>query len=130
MGNHSQNKGFKESVKIHHLVRIHEKKDTRNGSLIMVNAILKDIHTNSTYYDSRYLYMDKNHTSLCLPRGFMINFNVTVNVIVVAKRQTKWLRHFLADMEKIYVKTKDKNINVIIAKYGHDDEELMEEYKR
>lgn len=96
----------------------------------MVNAILKDIHTNSTYYDSRYLYMDKNHTSLCLPRGFMINFNVTVNVIVVAKRQTKWLRHFLADMEKIYVKTKDKNINVIIAKYGHDDEELMEEYKR
>ena len=96
----------------------------------MVNAILKGTHTNSTYYDFRYLYMDKNRTALCLPRGFKINFNVTVNVIVVAKRQTKWLRHFLANMEKIYVKTKDKNINVIIAKYGHDDEELMEEYKR
>ena len=130
MGDHTQNRDFKESVKIHHLVRIQEKIDTRNGSLIMVNAILKGTHTNSTYYDFRYLYMDKNRTALCLPRGFKINFNVTVNVIVVAKQQTKWLRHFLANMEKIYVKTKDKNINVIIAKYGHDDEELMEEYKR
>ena len=130
MDNHDQNKDSKESVKLHHLVRIQEKIDTRNGSLLLVTTILKGTDTNSTYYDSRYLYMDKKHTSICLPPGFNMNFNVSVNVIVVAKRQTKWLRHFLANMEKIYVKTKDKNINVIIAKYGHDDEELMEEYKR
>ena len=94
MGDHTQNRDFKESVKVHHLVRIQEKIDTRNGSLIMVNAILKGTHTNSTYYDFRYLYMDKNRTALCLPRGFKINFNVTVNVIVVAKRQTKWVTTF------------------------------------
>ena len=74
--------------------------------------------------------MDKNRTSPCYPRGYIIKTDVTVNVIVVAKRQTRWLRHFLANMEEIYVKTKDKHINVIIAKYGNDDEELMEEYQR
>ncbi len=111
-------------------MRIEEKFDTRNGSLLFVEAILKDPRSNSTYSDARYLYMDKNRLSFCHPRGYIINRDVTVNVIVVAKRQTRWLRHFLANIEKIYVKTKDKNINVIIAKYGNDDDELMEEYQR
>jgi hypothetical protein len=111
-------------------VNIQERFDIKNDSLLLVDAILKDPRTNSTYRDSRYLYMDKNRSSLCLPRSYIVNWDVTVNVIVVAKRQTRWLRHFLANMEKIYVQTKDKHINVIIAKYGNDDEELMEEYQR
>jgi hypothetical protein len=111
-------------------VKIKEKFDTKNGSLFLVEAILKDQNTNLSYYDSQYFYMDRSRTSLCHPRGYLIKTHVTVNVIVVAKRQTRWLRHFLSNMEEIYVKTKDRHINVIIAKYGNSNEELMEEYQR
>lgn len=104
--------------------------DTENGSLILVDSVLKDSRTNSTYFDSEYLYMDRNHSSLCLPQGYRIKWDATINVIVVAKRQTRWLRHFLHNMEDIYLKTKDKRINVIVAKYGSDSKELTEEYQR
>ncbi|XP_028393943.1 uncharacterized protein LOC114518197 [Dendronephthya gigantea] len=120
----------KGDLKMHRLVSIKEKRDRRNGSLILMDAIIKGPGTNSTYYDSQYFYLDKSLSTICQPPGYIVGRDVTVNIIVVAKRQTRWLRHFLVNMERIYVKTNDKHINVIIAKYGHDDEELMEEYKR
>ena len=123
-------KNVTSDTKIHQLVRISEKLDKRNGSLLLLDLIVKYTKTNSTYYHSQYLYMEKKDSSLCLPRGYVIKWDATVNIVVVAKRQTKWLRHFLANMEKIYLNTKDKHINVIIAKYGNEDAELMEEFKR
>lgn len=95
-----------------------------------MDAVIKSPGTNTTYHDSQYFYLDRTRSTICHPPGYIVSRDVTVHVIVVAKRQTRWLRHFLANMERIYVKTNDKYINVIIAKYGHDDEELMEEYER
>lgn len=116
-------------LKLSSLVNIEEKNDPSKGSRFLLETILTDPGSNS-YFHSDYLYMNKKGTSLCSPNGFTVDMYTTVNVVVVAKRQSRWLRHFLANMEKIYINTSDNHLNIIIAKYGMDDDNLMDEYKR
>ena len=118
-------------IKVTDLVNIEQRFDGQKGSHFLLDVGLTDLRSNSTtFLRSQYLYMDKKGTSLCAPRGFTIDFRRTINVVVVAKGQSRWLRQFLANMERVYLNTNDKHLNIIIAKYGRDDTKLMEEYAR
>lgn len=117
-------------LKVSSLVSVLEKKDPLKGTRFLLDVVLADVRSNLTFFQSEYLYMHKDSESLCSPRGFVIDFYVTVYVLVVAKRQPRWLRYFLANMERIFINTDDQHLKIIIAKYGKDDGDLKDEYRR
>ena len=74
--------------------------------------------------------MNRQRTSLCVPKGFAVDMTTTVYVVIVVKNQTRWLRHFLDNMEKIYDHTNEKALKIIIAYYGREELKLMKEYRK
>ena len=58
---------------------------------------------------------------LCRPVVNFWNPDVTIYVIITAKNQGIWLRHFIDNMVDIKQQTKDNNIHPIIVDFASED---------
>lgn len=71
-----------------------------------------------------YVVEDHVDKKLCYPTETSWNPDVTIYVIVTAKDQGNWLRHFVDNMVDIQEQINDENIHTIIVDFGSEDVDI------
>ena len=104
------------------ILNVEENHDQGTGDRYLVEMELKEISSGKSVRFSEYVYRPWGAQTLCSPVGVAWNKSAVINILLTTgNNQGRWILHFLDNMAKIYNRTKDFNVNVVIADFGSKD---------
>ena len=112
------------------IVNVERNLDIHRGDRYLLELVFRDVAGNKIVRLSDFVYKFHNGSSLCRPKGMAWKRNTTVNVILTVKNQGAWAQHFVNEMSRICLETRDDHVNVIIVDYSSQDVNIEEVLKR
>ena len=108
------------------MITLEENKDEEKGERYLVELKLLNQKDGKIYRFSEYIYQPKGSRMLCYPENFKWNKTAEVNLIITAAGQSRWLTHFINNINDIYRETRDDNLAVTIVNFDTNDGSIME----
>lgn len=81
----------------------------------------KDSNINQSFIISEYVYQNSTTINLCYPANVQWKRQAHVAVILPVRNQAPWVKHFLDNLQDIYIITGDTNISLVIFDFESDD---------